>query len=171
MPARDMVWCSRMPSHDEVNKYSAWWDYDVVPDLGLRLSAEYRYRVYVLECSSERWGPGPFYYVSIESDEGIVKTLGNHFTGKGRDFTKAHKPCAIRLAWPVTDTAGEAYVYMAMLRRMKAGTVHKLGGWVQTSIKPSPLQRLVLEQQRRQAQNVCFNCGDPGRDGRCGEMH
>ena len=63
------------------------------------------------------------------------------------------------MVWPVAHAAAEAYVFSAMLSGMPAGSVHRLGGWTQTSVKPSPLCRQQYEEQRRLLCNLCFKCG------------
>ena len=42
---------------------------------------------------------------------------------------------------------------------MPAESIHRLGGWTQTSVNPSPLCRQQYEEQRRLLRNSCFKCG------------
>ena len=81
--------------------------------------------------------------------------------GLGR--THVHPPRCVLLVWPAISTAVEAYVYYSYLSTMTSGVGNgskfRLGGWVQTSSKLSPVSAMVQEQARRQLRSQCFNCG------------
>ena len=70
-----------------------------------------------------------------------------------------HPPKTIRLVYPAVSPAAEAYVFALILSTFPVGSVHRLGGWTQTSETPSPLCRQQLEEQRRLLRGLCFNCG------------
>ena len=46
-----------------------------------------------------------------------------------------------------------------VLSTFPSGSIHRLGGWTQTSVTPSPLCRQEFEEQRRLLRNLCFRCG------------
>ena len=58
--------------------------------------------------------------------------------------------------------AVEGYVYSTLLARKPTDSVKGVDGWAQTSTAPSPLSKLVFEQQRRLMRNCCFNWGAGG---------
>ena len=50
-------------------------------------------------------------------------------------------------------------MFLALLNVLPKGSIHKLGGWTQTSTRVSPLSDMVFEQERRLMRQLCFNCG------------
>ncbi len=80
-------------------------------------------------------------------------------TAVGALYTQVHPPKTIRLVYPAVSPAAEAYVFMLMLSAFPVGSVHRLGGWPQTSVTPSPLCRQQFEEQRRLLRGLCVNCG------------
>ena len=135
------------------------WKSKKVPELGLENNLAYEYRVYVLECAAPSGARGPYFYVGIEHKSKIWLRLKQHFEHRGSHYTKSRAPNQIHLIWPAANTAVEAYVYAALSSQLPAGSAHRLGGWVQTSDAPSPLARMLFEQQRRMLKGVCLNCG------------
>ena len=138
---------------ERVGPRTAFRDAGRVPDLGLALNLKYPFRVYLLGCADD------CLYAGFERAPQIGQRIRDHFDGKGADFTRHHAPKDILMVWPVAHAAAEAYVFSAMLSGMPGGSVHRLGGWTQTSVKPSPLCRQQYEEHRRLLCNLCFKCG------------
>lgn len=128
-----------------------------IPELGLHKNFKWDWRVYILACE------GGMIYCGIEQWADLVGRMVKHDRGEGAEYTKQHKPTGVLLCWPVPTRAGEAYIFAQMLALQDThGQLDKIGGWVQTSVNPSPLQRVVFEEQRRQLRNRCFRCGLAG---------
>ena len=124
-----------------------------MPELGLERKSSFAWRVYVLDC-----GDG-LMYVGIALSKNIGERIRMHFQGKGAHFTREHKPKSILFCWPAAHPAVEGMVFLSLLSLLPPWSVRKLGGWTQTSTKPSPLSSLVFEQERRCMTGACFNCG------------
>ena len=60
---------------------------------------------------------------------------------------------------PVALHAMEAAFFYAMQESLGVTDFRRLGGWVYTSSKPSPLDVMRLTQAHRQLRNTCFDCG------------
>ena len=131
----------------------------LLPQLGLEPTLSFDYRVYVVECQGTPGSQGVFCYVGIEHKSKVGARLAQHWAGKGSFYTKERKPKALHLVWPAANTAVEGYVFMALLSTLPAGSLERLGGWTQTSTKPSPLCKQQYEEQRRLIRNLCFRCG------------
>lgn len=74
-------------------------------------------------------------------------------------YCAAHPPQSVACVWPVAVHAMEAAFFYAMQERLGITDFRKLGGWVYTSSKPSPLDVMRLTQTHRQLRNKCFDCG------------
>ena len=127
------------------------------PDPCLECAREFEFRVYVLECGGE--SGRPYYYVGFEHRSDVGARVRKHFTGNGACYTKERKPKRIILVWPVRHAAAEAYVFALLLSTFPAASIDRLGGWTQTSVRPSPLCRQQFEEQRRCLRSLCFRCG------------
>ena len=127
------------------------------PDPCLECAKEFEFRVYVLECGGE--SGRPYYYVGFEHRSDVGARVRKHFTGNGACYTKERKPKRIILVWPVRHAAAEAYVFALLLSTFPAASIDRLGGWTQTSVRPSPLCRQQFEEQRRCLRSLCFRCG------------
>ena len=130
---------------------------DRIPDMGLKHDCNYPFRVYVLLCA------GFCYYVGISPVDKLVDRIQEHFSGSGAHYCRVHKPQAVLMAWPALLESVEALVYFTMQQKLfygGRGDCGKLGGWVQTSSKPSPLCVMQCEQTRRQLLGKCFVCVD-----------
>ena len=141
----------------EVHSRFTFWDKSV-PKLGLVEDATYDYRVYALALAHDCT------YVGIAHKSDVKRAVNRHFDGSGKThYTRVHPPKRVLLVWPAISPAAEAFVYYAFLSRMNAGasqaTQFKIGGWVQTSSKLSPVSSMVQEEARRQLRSECFNCG------------
>lgn len=124
-----------------------------LPALGLAADLTFPYRVYVLQCGSS------MRYVGYVHKSKLRQRVQSHFDGTGAFFTKEHKPSSVLMVWPAAGPAVEAYVFYALLAGLPANSVHRLGGWTQTSARVAPLPRLLFEQDRRLLNSSCFNCG------------
>ena len=153
------------PKPDEV-RANKFWRSSHVPELGLVPKLSFPLRVYCLECESPHGEVGPRYYVGIAKADLVEQRIRDHFKRKGAEYTKALAPKAIHLLWPAANYAVEAYVFNSLLEIMPRNSVHKLGGWTQTALDPTPIQRMGYERDRRALQQLCFNCG-----GRCWSKH
>ena len=121
--------------------------------MGLKHDCNYPFQVYVLLCA------GFCYYVGISPVGKLVDRIQNHFSGSGAHYCREHKPQAILLVWPALLESVEALVYFTMQQKLfhgGRGDCGKLGGWVQTSSKRSPLCVMQCEQTRRQLLGKCF---------------
>ena len=118
---------------------------------------EFEYRVYVLECENE--DGSLFYYVGFEHRSQIGNRVRQHFAGRGAAYTQERRPRRVLLVWPVRHAAAEAYLFALLLSTLPAGSLERLGGWTQTSVRPSPLCRQQFEEQRRCMRSLCFKCG------------
>ena len=127
-------WSKRLP-HPQLTR-----------DLGLPL------RVYAL-------GSGDFVYVGIEHQSKVGQRIRDHFAGRGSHFTKEHRPTEVLGVWTVMHTAAEGYIFSLVLATMGPNCLHRLGGFTQTSVTPSPLCKQQFEEQRRLLRNLCFRCG------------
>jgi hypothetical protein len=128
-----------------------------IPELGLVRNFDCLWRVYILACEGGRK------YCGIEHRSDLERRMLKHMRGEGAEYTRKHQSIGVLLCWPVPTRAGEAYVFAQMLELQSAhGQLDRIGGWVQTSVNPSPLQRVVFEEQRRQLRNRCFRCGLAG---------
>ena len=148
----------KMAKPQEVHSEFTHWDKSV-PKLGLVEDLKYEYRVYALELAHD------CFYVGIAHKSDVKRAVQRHFTsgGKAPHYTCVHPPKRVLVVWPAISTAVEAFVYYSFLSRMDAGAtkakLFRLGGWVQTSSKLSPVSALVQEEARRQLRSACFNCG------------
>ena len=119
---------------------------------------DYPFRVYALELAHD------CVYIGIAHKADVKRAVNRHFADSSNvHFTTVHAPRRVLLVWPAISTAVEAYVYYAYLSTMTFGVGNgsqfRLGGWVQTSSKLSPVSAMVQEQARRQLRSQCFNCG------------
>jgi predicted GIY-YIG superfamily endonuclease len=126
---------------------------NLVPDLGLRGDPEEQFRVYVLQGSGEK------YYCGVEERRFLKQRLTKQFEGRGAKWNRTHPPDGIAFLMPVAHRAAEAYVFYALLAKLPAKSLERLGGWTQTSVNPSPLVRLVAQESRRNVLGKCFTCG------------
>ena len=85
--------------------------------------------------------------------------LKKHFEGQSIHYTKAYPAQKLIYLCTAPTASGEAYLYHEMLRRMPPNQAWKLGGFVQTSSRPSNLDCLLAEEARRGMNELCFNCG------------
>ena len=74
-------------------------------------------------------------------------------------FEGARRPLEVLLVFPAANTAIESYVFNLHLSTLPANSIHRIGGWTQTSSAPSPMACMVWEQDRRQLTGRCFKCG------------
>jgi hypothetical protein len=127
--------------------------------------SDYEFRVYALECEAP---PGdeegaPYIYVGIAPKELVGGRIGEEFSrrrGVAAHFCFEHKPKRLLLVWPAANRAVEAYVYMTLLQKLKTKRqLRTLGGWTQTSAKPSPLTLQHFDQSRWCLNSQCFKCG------------
>jgi predicted GIY-YIG superfamily endonuclease len=127
-----------------------------VPDVG------FDFRVYVLQCEG-KWKGVPRMYCGIEHRSRISQRLVSHFRGEGCAFTRAYPPSSVLMVLPANSRACEAAMYYTLLARLDAQVpADMLGGWTQTSPRPSPLQRFQKSREHRMLTNACLDCG--GRD-------
>ena len=127
-----------------------------VPDIGLKPDLTYPLRVYVLLCRCY------CYYVGISTAEEVAERLCKQFSGDGSHYCKVNTPLSVLCVYPAACHSIEAAMYFAMqkqLFRRGKPAFEKLGGWVQTSHKPSELSIMQNEQSRRQLLGRCFTCG------------
>ena len=61
--------------------------------------------------------------------------------------------------WTAMHTAAEGYIFDLLLSAMSPNNIHRLGGFTQTSVTPSPLCKQQFEERRRLMRNLCFKCG------------
>ena len=127
-----------------------------VPDLGLSPDLSSPYRVYVLRCQ------GGKFYVGLAPKTKVRARIGEQFAGKQEDgaahFCAENKPVSVVCVWPAKDRSVEAGMFFGMLGALGISDFRKLGGWVFTSARPSPLIVMELEQCRRQLTDRCFDC-------------
>ena len=135
----------------EIGVLSCFWSKQL-PDLQLTMDVSLPHRVYVLGC-------GQFTYVGFEHKSKVGTRIRDHFAGRGAHYTQEHKPKEVLGVWTVQHAAAEGYVFALLLSTMGAGCVHRLGGYTQTSVTPSPLCKQQYEEQRRLLRNLCFRCG------------
>lgn len=140
---------SRRPGDVDAN--SCFWS-KCLPDTQMTLDLGLPNRVYVLGC-------GDFRYVGIEYKSKVGERIRDHFAGRGSHYSKHHKPKEVLGIWTVQHTAAEAYIFALLLSTMGVGSIHRLGGYTQTSVTPSPLCKQQYEEQRRLLKNLCFRCG------------
>ena len=123
-------------------------------DLGLKEDTAFDFRVYALRCQ------GGAYYAGVEHKIWLTRRLADHFQGKGSEFTKAHKPLDVVLVLPAKTRAAEALVYAALVEMQTSQKKCELvGGWTQTSPRPSPLCCLLIKETKRNLDRECFRCG------------
>ena len=103
---------------------------NLVPDLGLKGDPEDEFCVYVL-------ASGGKYYVGIEERRFLKQRLTKQFEGRGAHWNKTHAPTGVAYVMPAPHRAAEAYVFFALLAKLPARSLERLGGWTQTSVKPS----------------------------------
>ena len=126
-------------------------------NLGLEKNASFEFRIYILECKGPR-GEKVWYCGIVHFSE-LRARMRKHFEGLTIHYTKIYKAVGLVYLWTAPTEASEAYVYHEMLRRMDANSAWKLGGFTQTSSRPSRLDCLLAEQARRGMCELCFNCG------------
>ena len=125
-----------------------------MPDLGLVDDPLLRYRIYCLRCTGDR------YYVGLSSQDGLHDRLVKHWEKKACDFTTQFPPLEVVLVRPCQNRAAEAFLYYAMLEKLSGASVaSKIGGWTQTSARPSPLTCLIVKEAKRSVEGKCFICG------------
>lgn len=159
--ARDEAFVmSKLLRVDQVNRQTVFPG-NVVPRLGLEGDPDRQTSwVYVLECAPQRQESEPTYYTGHAEDfRNLMERFNQHFAGTGAAFTQKHKPRGIAFLMPVAHAAAEGYVYYALLSKLPDKSVHRLGGWTQNSVNPSPLARMLARQARRNMCGKCFNCG------------
>lgn len=139
------------PKAHEIGADTCFWS-RLLPDAHLLLDLALPYRVYVLGC-------GDYTYVGFEHRSKVGGRIRDHFAGRGAHFTKAHGPTEVLGVWTVQHAGAEAYVFALLLAMMGAGHIHRLGGYTQTSVAPSPLCKQQYERERRLLKNLCFRCG------------
>lgn len=123
-------------------------------DLGLKEDLAFDFRVYGLRCQ------GGAYYAGVEHKIWLTRRLADHFQGKGSEFTMAHKPLDVVLVLPAKTRAAEAFVYAALVEMQTSQKKCELvGGWTQTSPRPSPLCCLLIKETKRNLDRECFKCG------------
>jgi hypothetical protein len=135
---------------------NAVFRHDPVPQLSLNPDLGYQFRVYVLLLAAGR------IYVGICSARRVRQRLLRHFEGKGAAFTKAWPPIVrgVVCLWPAFDLACEGYMYAVMAGVATSSIL--VGGFLQGSARPTPLQSWFAVQTRRAVQNLCFRCGGSG---------
>lgn len=122
-----------------------------MPALGMDLAAlSLPYWVYVLRC-------GDKFYVGIAPAFEAIERMRKHYRGEGAHFTQMYPPTEVCLLWPCPTRAAEAYVYYALVDAFPGVLI---GGWVQTSSKPSPLVCLLTKEARSNLQGMCFTCNE-----------
>ena len=136
----------------EIDHESVFWDTTKVPDTQLTQDLTLPFRVYVLESDD-------FRYVGFEHKSQLGPRVRDHFAGKGAHFTQHHRPKKVLGVWTVAHAAAEGYVFSLILSTLGPGCVHRIGGFTQTSVTPSPLCKQHYEEQRRLLRNLCFKCG------------
>ena len=109
----------------------------------------------MLQCESSS------YYVGIAPTQKVRERIEAQFSGVGSDYCKEKKPTRILCIWPAKCEAIEAAVFYGMQQVLNAQDKRTLGGWTQTSARPSPLVVMQMEQSRRQLANRCFACNGP----------
>lgn len=119
-----------------------------MPELGLAGGNDLPLCVYVLGC------PGA-YYVGVDAAGDVCDRIRSHFRGEASGFTFHYRPTKVCLLLSAPNMATEAYVYYALLES-KPGVL--IGGWTQTSHKPSPLVCLLTKEARANLQGRCFIC-------------
>ena len=124
----------------------------LVPDLGLRGAPEDEIAVYVLQS-------GDKYYVGAVERCYLKVRLAKHAEGRGAYWNKVNVPDGVVYVMPVPHRAAEAYVFYALLAKLPAKSLQRLGGWTQTSVNPSPPARLLAQEARRNVHGLCFACG------------
>ena len=126
-------------------------------DLGLTQNSDLDFRVYILECRGPRGEK--VWYTGIVHFSELRKRMKKHFEGGYCHYTTVYPAQKLVYLCPAPTEAAEAYIYHEMLRRMDPNCAWKLGGFTQTSSKPSRLDCLLAEQARRGMRELCFNCG------------
>ena len=124
----------------------------LVPDLGLRGGPDDEFAVYVLQS-------GDKYYVGVVERRFLKVRLAKHAEGRGAHWNKVHVPDGVAYVMPVPHRAAEAYVFFALLAKMPAKSLQRLGGWTQTAVNPSPLARMLAQEAHRNIRGSCFSCG------------
>ena len=123
-----------------------------VPELGLVSDTSYPYRVYVLQCRHECM------YVGIAHRSEVKRRISGHFDGSAHcHYTEKNPPTGVLLVWPAMSTAVESFVFHALLGRMPAQSLCKLGGWLQTSSRPSPLAAMVHEVSYDEPKHIAYS--------------
>ena len=130
---------------------------DPVPDLHLSGDVRLPLRAYILKCAGDCWygglAPAPKIRERIQEQfEADVEKGSSHYCA-------AHPPESVACVWPVALHAMEAAFFYAMQESLGVTDFRRLGGWVYTSSKPSPLDVMRLTQAHRQLRNTCFDCG------------
>ena len=125
--------------------------------LGLVENFDDPIRLYIMECKGPR-GEQVWYVGMVHFSE-MRSRFKKHFQGESIHYTKVFPAQKVVYLCTAPTAAGEAYLYYEMLRRMPANMAWKLGGFIQTSSKPSRLDCLLAEQARRGMHELCFNCG------------
>ena len=76
--------------------------------------------------------------------------IAKQFAGDGSHFCDVNRPTEILMVWPAASAATEAAVFYGMQEFLGLSDYKKLGGWTQTSAKPSPLVVMQMTQSGRQ---------------------
>ena len=121
----------------------------LVPDLGLRGGPDDEFAVYVLQS-------GDKYYVGVVERRFLKVRLAKHAEGRGAHWNKVHVPDGVAYVMPVPHRAAEACVFFALLAKMPAKSLQRLGGWTQTAVNPSPLARMLAQEAHRNIRGSCF---------------
>ena len=108
-----------------------------VPDFGLEEDVSFPLRVYVLKCQNGAW------YTGITPKAKVQERIREQFLHSqalgSSHFCEANPPVSVVCVWPAKNRCVEAAVFFAMMEALGTTDFKKLGGWVFTSSKPSPL--------------------------------
>ena len=108
--------------------------------LGIVENFDDPHRLYILECRGPRGEK--VWYVGMVHFSQMRQRFKKHFQGDSIHYTKVYPAQKLVFLCTAPTSAGEAYLYYEMLRRMPPNMAWKLGGFTQTSSKPSRLDCL-----------------------------
>ena len=109
-----------------------------VPDLGLVCDESFLLRVYVLRCE------GNCFYVGITPTNKLDR-IQSQFEGTASHFCAVNRPIEVVALLPAKCEAIEAALFYGMQQALNNKDHTKLGGFTQTSAKPSPLVVMQME--------------------------